>query len=206
MNVCNLDIEIFRSINGLAGRSAMLDIFGIFLASGLIFVMAAAVLGLAWYRYRTARTRKSRKSAELDIAVLLRSILAAIMAVCGNFLFSLLYFRERPFVALTNVTRLIGDPMTGKSLPSDHASMAFAIAVSVVMLHPAMGAVLLLAALGVAFGRVFVGVHFPTDVLAGMFVGTLAALAARYIGRRLHDVEFVKEEIALLRKMKRKIR
>lgn len=203
MNICSLDIDIFRAVNGLAGRSGTLDAVGVFFASSLIYLMAGLAVLLAWYHYATAHTRRSRHEAVRDIAVMLHAALAAMIAVGGNFLFSLIYFRERPFVALHGVTRLIGEPLTAKSLPSDHASMAFAVAVSVILLHPKLGAALLAAATAVAFGRVFVGVHFPSDVFAGMCVGAIAAVAARHIGRKLRGEKFIEAELKLIRKFRK---
>ena len=95
MNVCNLDNEIFRSVNGLAGRWDGLDSIGIFLASSLIYLMAAAVIALAWYHYATAHTRKKRHEAVRDISLMLRAAAASVIAVIGNFLFSLVYFASR---------------------------------------------------------------------------------------------------------------
>jgi len=198
MNICVWDTEIFRAVNGLAGRSEMLDSIGVFFASSLIYLMAAVVILPAGYRFATAHAGSSRHEAARDITIMLRAAAASLIAVGGNFLFSLLYFRERPYVALYDAVRLIGEPLTSKSLPSDHASMAFAIAASVALLHPRLGAVFLAAAIAVASGRVFTGVHYPSDVLAGMFVGTLAAIAVRHIGRRLHDVGSVEKELKIL--------
>ncbi|MEA3249742.1 MAG: phosphatase PAP2 family protein [Patescibacteria group bacterium] len=206
MNICDLDNELFRAINGLAGKYDALDRVGIFLASSFIYLIPAVVILLAWYHYVTAHTRKSRHEAVRDISVMLRAAAAAFIAVVGNFLFSLIYYRERPFVALHGVTRLIGEPLTSKSLPSDHTSMAFAIAVSVTLLHPKLGGVLLAAATGVAVGRIYVGVHFPSDVLAGIFVGMIAAVIARFVGRKLKDVTFIEKELKSLKKMRRKMK
>ncbi len=204
MDICTLDTDLFRRINGLAGKSEALDAVGIFLASALIYVMVAAVILIAWYRFRQSLVGRARRVAARDITLMLRAAIASLLAVAGNFLFSLAYFRERPFIALEGVNRLIGAPLTPKSLPSDHTSMAFAIAVTVVLLHPRLGAALLLAALAVAFGRVYVGVHYPSDVLAGMFVGFLAAVAVRHAGKRLKDIRFVGHELKALARARRR--
>jgi len=198
MNICAWDTEIFHMVNGLAGKTGFFDFLGVFFASSLIFLMAAFVILLAGYRFVAVCIGRPRGDAARDIAIMLRAAAASLIAVGGNFLFSLLYFRERPYVALHDATRLIGEPLTSKSLPSDHASMAFAIAASVTFLHPRLGVAFLAAAAVVAVGRVFVGVHYPSDVLAGMFVGTLAAIAVRYIGSRLRDISFIEKELESL--------
>jgi undecaprenyl-diphosphatase len=60
--------------------------------------------------------------------------------------------------------------------PSDHATAAFAIAVALLLRSRRWGAVALVAATVLALTRVAMGIHYPTDVLAGAAVGALAAL------------------------------
>jgi undecaprenyl-diphosphatase len=73
------------------------------------------------------------------------------------------------------------------SFPSDHASAAFAIAVTVFLLDRVVGGIFLVAAFAIATGRVVAGVHYPADVLAGALVGTAAALVVDRLGRPLID-------------------
>jgi undecaprenyl-diphosphatase len=69
------------------------------------------------------------------------------------------------------------------SFPSDHTSLAFALAFAVLFFHRRLGALLVLVAAGVGIDRIFVGVHYPVDVLAGMLVGLGAALLVAFPGR-----------------------
>jgi len=62
------------------------------------------------------------------------------------------------------------------SFPSDHVVAACAIAVVLVSFHRHLGAIALLLAAVLAYDRVYIGVHYPGDVLGGMFLGTLVAL------------------------------
>jgi membrane-associated phospholipid phosphatase len=70
------------------------------------------------------------------------------------------------------------------SFPSDHASAAFAIAFAVFLFDRLVGSVFLAAAVLIGVGRVFIGAHYPADVLAGALVGFAVALVvvkfARY--------------------------
>lgn len=194
-----VDAEIFRSINGLAGASAWSDALGIFAAKYLIFVMAAVILGAAWaaemrlagVRYGwlsslkawLCRCRESARPAEMVIAAV-RGVLAAGGAFIGNLLFSLVYFRPRPCAVLLHVNNLLHRSCVDKSLPSDHASIAFALAFSVVFVRPVLGSAMLVLAGTVAWGRIFVGVHYPLDVLVGTLVGLVWALVVRYVDSR----------------------
>ena len=78
---------------------------------------------------------------------------------------------------------LFTPPSHDASFPSDHATAAFAIAVAVFCFHRRIGAVFLVAAAAIAVSRVLLGMHYPTDVLAGALTGTTAALVVCTPGR-----------------------
>ena len=84
-----------------------------------------------------------------------------------------LIHRSRPFVHMTQ-TRLVGFQPHGRSFPSGHTSQAFFMATLVAQyFHPGVWIVFLLyaAALLVGVTRMYVGVHYPRDVLAGAILG-----------------------------------
>ncbi len=89
--------------------------------------------------------------------------------------------RERPFNTSENVTLLIPPPASVYSLPSAHTSVAFAIAAALAWGDGLLGIVAFLMAFAVAFGRIASGVHYPTDVFAGMFVGVSSFLLIRHM-------------------------
>jgi membrane-associated phospholipid phosphatase len=69
------------------------------------------------------------------------------------------------------------------SFPSDHASAAFGIAFAVLLFDRLVGALFVTAATLLAAGRVFVGAHYPADVLAGCAVGLACALVVVRLAR-----------------------
>src|SRR5262249_23961985 len=84
--------------------------------------------------------------------------------------------RPRPFVADPSDVHLFTHHATDPSFPSDHATAAFAIAVAILLRDRRWGAVALVFACVLAVGRVAMGVHYPSDVLAGAVLGTACAL------------------------------
>ncbi|MFY1618741.1 phosphatase PAP2 family protein [Micromonospora sp. WMMD736] len=64
------------------------------------------------------------------------------------------------------------------SFPSNHATLAGALAVTILLLSRRLGLIALPLAVLAAFSRVFVGVHYPHDVAAGLLLGALVALVA----------------------------
>jgi undecaprenyl-diphosphatase len=86
--------------------------------------------------------------------------------------------RERPHLPPGEPKPLIARP-SDPSFPSGHATLAFACAVTIALLVPRLAAPVLVLAAAIAYSRVYVGVHFPLDVIAGAALGTAAAIALR---------------------------
>ena len=109
---------------------------------------------------------------------------AAAIAMVANQAISHLWERPRPFVAHRALTHLLSAPSPDPSFPSDHAAVAFAIAFAVLACSRLAGILLLAFATLIALSRVALGLHYPTDVLAGMCVGWAAALLVAHAGKR----------------------
>jgi undecaprenyl-diphosphatase len=98
--------------------------------------------------------------------------------------------RTRPFIAHPKDSHLFIPGSHDASFPSDHATAAFAIAVSIWLRHRRAGWLALGLATLVSVSRVAVGTHYPTDVLGGAVLGTVAAVVLWLppIRRLLHDL------------------
>jgi undecaprenyl-diphosphatase len=84
--------------------------------------------------------------------------------------------RPRPFETIPAADPLIGATV-GQSMPSGHAATSFAGAVVLTYMLPRGAPLFFLLAAAIGFSRVYVGVHYPSDVLVGALLGTLVALA-----------------------------
>jgi undecaprenyl-diphosphatase len=105
------------------------------------------------------------------------------VALLANAVLGQLWYHPRPFADHPKSTLLLVHHGADNSFPSDHASVAFAIAFAVLVFHRRLGILLLVVAAGVGLDRIFVGVHYPIDVLTSVFVGLGAALLVAIPGR-----------------------
>lgn len=104
---------------------------------------------------------------------------ASLLATAGKDLTD----RPRPPRADARVIAETAVPDTS-AMPSGHAATAFAVAVAVGAVHPRLRVPLLAAAAVVGVSRVYLGVHYPTDVLAGGALGVAVGLAWGSVVRR----------------------
>lgn len=95
--------------------------------------------------------------------------------------------RARPFVVEPHGVHLFTGHAADPGFPSDHATGAFAVAMAIYLRNRAWGTVALVAAAVLSVGRVAIGVHFPSDVLAGAALGCGVALVlfARPLRQRI---------------------
>jgi len=90
--------------------------------------------------------------------------------------------RERPHLPPGEPHTLVPLP-TDPSFPSTHAIVAFACAVSIALAVPRLAVPVLVLAAAIAYSRVYLGVHYPLDVIAGAALGALIAIALRLLAR-----------------------
>jgi undecaprenyl-diphosphatase len=88
--------------------------------------------------------------------------------------------RPRPFNKLKGIQNLIVPP-DEFSFPSGHTGAAFLMATVISLAFPLFCVPVLLWAGSVGFSRIYLGVHYPSDVLAGMILGLLSAQAGLWV-------------------------
>lgn len=116
-------------------------------------------------------------------ALLLLSL--AVDALLCNVLLKPLVGRTRPYELLGY--ELLIPPMNDPSFPSGHTAASFAAATALFAMNRRWGIAAYVFAAVMGFSRLYLGVHFPTDVLAGAAVGIVAAKAALCLWKKYEE-------------------
>ncbi|MFC7263840.1 phosphatase PAP2 family protein [Streptomyces lutosisoli] len=168
----NPDVDLLYDINGLAKDAPHwfdrgMEFVGEY---GLLLAMVLLVLWCWW----TVR-RRGGEGAASSVAALVWAPLAAGIAVLVNVPIRGFVERPRPFVDHQGLDVLVSGK-TDYSFVSDHATLTMAMAVGLFVAHRKFGLVGIGLALLEGFCRVYMGVHYPTDVVGGFALGTAVAL------------------------------
>lgn len=181
-----LDWNVFSFINGLAGRWPLLDAFGrLFAEYGVLLYVVPALA--AWYwppriwrpdgRGPTAWA-DVRATARADVA---RAVVTALLAMGVNQVIGFAWARPRPFV--DHQVHILVPRVNDASFPSDHSTVAWSVVGSLGHLPSWARWFDVIVAVVLMLARVFVGVHYPLDVLGGAAVGLVMSAIVRWAWR-----------------------
>ena len=136
---------------------------------GIIWILVGVILLLF---------KKTRKCGLTVLIALLFSL------IVGNILLKNIVARPRPCWIDETINMLIAVPKD-YSFPSGHTFASFAAAVSVFLYYKKAGTAAVILAFLIGFSRLYLFVHFPTDVLSGAVLGICAAFASRCIVNKI---------------------
>ena len=140
-----MDYFIFQQINSLAGRFVCLDSLAIFFAEYFVYILVGLVFLVLWRKWRA----------------ILQAFVAAILARFGIVeLIRFFWQRPRPFPE--NI-----EP----SFPSGHAAFSFALSFVVYQYNKKAGIFFFTASFLIVISRVFLGLHWLSDIVVGVLIG-----------------------------------
>lgn len=176
-----MDFYLFNQINQFALKWLWLDTLAIFFAQYFEYVLIFFLLLFL--------VRNFRKYWLMVIQAFLAAILARLVIVG-----IIRYFLPRPRPFLEVPVNLLLEPQNQASFPSGHAAFYFAIATIVFLylkkVYPSskfwwgVGILFFAGSFLITIARVFVGVHWPSDILAGAIIGIFSGWIINFLFRR----------------------
>lgn len=174
-----LDHSLFLWINSWAGKFISLDILGIFCADFLIFAIPLIIIFFYFFNRRD-------RLVPVLLKIILAMALAYLISYLLNYVLGVFFLRRRPFViysAIYQLSKFLASPQDF-SFPSDHTAAAFVAALIVFMDWRKFGLILLVLSLLVGVSRIFIGVHYPLDILGGILTACLSVWIVNIIFKK----------------------
>jgi undecaprenyl-diphosphatase len=166
MRIGTIDDSVTAYVNGLNGQAPAIDLFMVAVTNYGAFAIVAAVAIRWWW------TGNAEKMRERYLAVVSGASVTVGLALNQCVLLGIQ--RARPYDA--GVSHLIVAASADPSFPSDHATLAFAVAFVLLGAGATRGWAFLIAAVVLSFSRVYVGTHYVSDAMGGALTGAIAAI------------------------------
>lgn len=153
--------KIIKSIQQLAGYRSPIDLLMI-LISNKIRYLYIFVLMFMWFRNDTHNYAVRNAIRSASVAWLIHALI------------KFFYFKPRPFIK-HRVGILIPSKMDS-SFPSKHTMLVFAISTSILLYKRILGSILCVLSVLTGLSRIWVGHHYPSDIIGSAFIGTMISM------------------------------
>ncbi|MBL4933487.1 undecaprenyl-diphosphatase [Clostridium paridis] len=155
-----MNLEFFRLINDLANKNTMIDKMMIFFSKDMpyIFMAVTAIIFILGMLNNKIEYRK----------VALNTIVLTSINLILSFIIGSIYYVDRPFVH--NKVNLLFPHTADASFPSDHATGTMSIALGLKNYNKLLSVILTILSVFVGFSRVYVGHHYPFDIIGAYFI------------------------------------
>ncbi|WP_260288553.1 undecaprenyl-diphosphatase [Peribacillus aracenensis] len=172
MALSEMNSTLFRMINNLGKQYTDLNPFFVFIAEYMIFFLVLAVLMFLFSR--------RNKNRIMVICAFITLVISELLAkIAGQF-----HSNNQPFAELPNVNRLV-EKAVNNSFPSDHTIIFFSFCITFWLFKRGWGILWVILAVLVGISRIWVGVHYPADVLVGAIISIVSATIVYKIVLRL---------------------
>ena len=176
MNFSQLNINLFRAVNDLGKQYTSLNPAFKFIEEYTIYILAFSIL-IYWFT-------KKNNNRIMVISSCISFVIAEIIGkILGRF-----HSNLQPFEVLSDVNKLI-ERSIDNSFPSDHTILFFSFGISFCLFRKNHGFLWVVLAFFVGLSRIWVGVHYPLDVIVGAIIAIISALSSYLIVPKLDIVK-----------------
>lgn len=176
MNFSQLNITLFRAVNDLGKQYTSLNPAFKFISEYTVYILAFSIL-IYWF------IKKNNNRIMVISSCVSFVIAETIGKILGKF-----HSNLQPFAVLSDVNKLI-ERSIDNSFPSDHTILFFSFCISFWLFRKNHGFLWVVLAFFVGLSRIWVGVHYPLDVIVGAIIAIISALSSYLIVPKLDIVK-----------------
>ncbi|EEL50670.1 MULTISPECIES: undecaprenyl-diphosphatase [Bacillus cereus group] len=152
---------LFKAINRLAGRGNTMDTIMVFISQKTRYLYLFILLCM-WFRNNFYKK------------IILYAGISAGITLFINRIIQFFYFKPRPFIV--HRIHLLIPSKNNSSFPSKHTALAFAVATSILLRERLIGSIMWVLAVLTGFSRIWVGHHYPFDIIWSAVIGSLTSI------------------------------
>ncbi|GLC32633.1 undecaprenyl-diphosphatase [Clostridium omnivorum] len=160
-----MNMELFRLINNLANRNIVLDKIMVFFSKDVPYIFMAILAFI--FILGIIKDKEDYRKASINAFVI------TVINLALSFIIGSIYYVDRPFVH-SKVNLLISHTADA-SFPSDHATGTMSIALGLGKYSRILGIIMTILSLIVGFSRVYVGNHYPLDVIGAYIIVSITS-------------------------------
>ncbi|MDX6585223.1 MAG: hypothetical protein QOI10_4407 [Solirubrobacterales bacterium] len=173
----NVNVELLLTINALARSTPWLQPLMAAYATEGGLVVFAGLMFTGWWLAR-------RRTDLAAVAAALWTPVGMLLALAINQPITATFAERRPYMLYPNLL-ILAQHSLAPGFPSDHAVLAGAVAATLCLVNRVLGWWAALAALVMAFARIYIAAAFPVDVLVGLLLGAAVSLVGYLLVRRV---------------------
>jgi undecaprenyl-diphosphatase len=187
-----MNMEIFRLINNLANKNTVLDKIMIFFSKDVPYIFMA-VIAIVFILGVVKKNEEYRKAS-------VNAFVITVINLILSFIIGSIYYVDRPFVH--NKVNLLMPHSADASFPSDHATGTMSIALGLGKYNRILGVIMTILSIIVGFSRVYVGNHYPLDVIGAYIMALITNYLYNLVLKDKIEEIYIKVEKLLISKLK----